>query len=339
MGLRQLARTACARPLVRTPDARTGAETFRDATWDEALATVAARMRAIADEHGPDSVAFIASSKATNEESYLVQKLARAVFGTNNVDNCSRYCQAPATQGLWRTVGYGGDAGTFDDLRAADLILIVGSNTDQSHPVIAAHLRAEQKRRGQGLIVADLRAHETARRADVFLRPTPGHGPDLALGRHQGTSSTWAGRTAPSWTARQPRGRLPGEPRAVHARLRRGEDRHRAGRARRRRPARVAGRDRRGAVGDGRHAARDGLGHEHGDLEPAARDGQLRQAGHGRLPAARPQQRAGLLGLWLGQRLPAGLPEDRRRRRRARRLRGRVGRDAEPDQRGSTTAR
>ena len=142
-------------------------------------------MRAIADEHGPDSVAFIASSKATNEESYLVQKLARAVFGTNNVDNCSRYCQAPATQGLWRTVGYGGDAGTFDDLRAADLILIVGSNTDQSHPVLAAHLRAEQKRRGQGLIVADLRAHETARRADVFLRPTPGHGPHLALGRHQ----------------------------------------------------------------------------------------------------------------------------------------------------------
>ena len=161
-------------PLLRATDARTGAETFRDATWDEALATVAARMRTIADEHGPDSVAFIASSKATNEESYLVQKLARAVFGTNNVDNCSRYCQAPATQGLWRTVGYGGDAGTFDDLRAAALILIVGSNTDQSHPVIAAHLRAEQKRRGQGLIVADLRAHETARRADVFLRPTPG---------------------------------------------------------------------------------------------------------------------------------------------------------------------
>ena len=160
-------------PLVREPDGR-GGEAFREASWDEALGTVARRMRAIADEHGPDSVAFIASSKATNEESYLVQKLARAVFGTNNVDNCSRYCQAPATQGLWRTVGYGGDAGTFDDIRAAELILIVGSNTDQSHPVLAAHLRAEQKRRGQGLIVADLRAHETARRADIFLRPEPG---------------------------------------------------------------------------------------------------------------------------------------------------------------------
>ncbi len=160
-------------PLVRTSDGR-GGETFREATWDDALDTVARRMRAIADEHGPQAVAFIASSKATNEESYLVQKLARAVFGTNSVDNCSRYCQAPATVGLWRTVGYGGDAGTLDDIRAADLVLIVGSNTDQSHPVLAAHLRAAQKERGQTHVVADIRRHTTAQRADVFLRPTPG---------------------------------------------------------------------------------------------------------------------------------------------------------------------
>ena len=162
---------------LRGPLARRAAddgETFEPVSWDEALETVAERMRAIADEHGPQSVAFIASSKATNEESYLVQKLARAVFGTNSVDNCSRYCQAPATQGLWRTVGYGGDAGTLDDIRAADLVLIVGSNTDQSHPVLAAHLRAAQKRRGQTHIVADLRAHTTAQRADLFLRPNPG---------------------------------------------------------------------------------------------------------------------------------------------------------------------
>ena len=170
-------------PLVRTAsptaaaaggDGQPAAETFVETDWDTALATVARRMRAITDEHGPQSVAFIASSKATNEESYLVQKLARAVFGTNSVDNCSRYCQAPATVGLWRTVGYGGDAGTMDDVRAADLVLIVGSNTDQSHPVLAAHLRAAQKKRGQTHIVADLRKHITAERADVFIRPEPG---------------------------------------------------------------------------------------------------------------------------------------------------------------------
>ncbi|WP_095514827.1 formate dehydrogenase subunit alpha [Rubrivirga sp. SAORIC476] len=160
-------------PLVRVPDGQ-GGETFAEATWDHALETVATRMRAIVDAHGPDSVAFIASSKATNEESYLVQKLARAVFKTNNVDNCSRYCQAPATVGLWRTVGYGGDAGTMDDIRAADLVLMVGTNTDQSHPVLAAHLRAAQKQNGQTHIVADIRAHLTAQRADVFIRPTPG---------------------------------------------------------------------------------------------------------------------------------------------------------------------
>ncbi|NNF59318.1 MAG: formate dehydrogenase subunit alpha, partial [Rhodothermaceae bacterium] len=155
-------------PLVREAD------TFREASWDEALDTVAARLRAIAEEHGPDSVAFIGSSKCTNEEAYLVQKLARAVFGTNNVDNCSRYCQAPATTGLWRTVGYGGDAGTMVDIEHADLVVIIGSNTAISHPVLAARIRRAQKERGQQLIVADLRKHEMAQRADVFLHPEPG---------------------------------------------------------------------------------------------------------------------------------------------------------------------
>ena len=162
-------------PLVRKPaPAEAGGDAFREASWDDALDTVAARMRAIADEHGPDSVAFIASSKCTNEESYLVQKLARAVFGTNSVDNCSRYCQAPATTGLWRTVGYGGDAGTMRDIETAALVLIIGSNTAISHPVLAARIRAAQKKRGQQVVVADLREHDLAQRADLFLRPNPG---------------------------------------------------------------------------------------------------------------------------------------------------------------------
>src|SRR5213076_2787450 len=79
---------------------------FREASWDEALGLVARRLAEIKAQSGPDSLAFISSSKCTNEESYLMQKLARAVIGTNNMDNCSRYCQAPATMGLFRTVGY-----------------------------------------------------------------------------------------------------------------------------------------------------------------------------------------------------------------------------------------
>jgi formate dehydrogenase major subunit len=147
---------------------------FRKATWDEALDLVARRFAEIKAATGPDSLAFISSSKCTNEESYLMQKLARAVIGTNNMDNCSRYCQAPATVGLWRTVGYGGDSGSISDIEQADLVLIVGSNTAESHPVLATRVKRAHKLRGQKLIVADLRENEMARRADVFLHPKPG---------------------------------------------------------------------------------------------------------------------------------------------------------------------
>jgi formate dehydrogenase major subunit len=155
-------------PLIRDGDR------FRPATWDEALGLIARRLSEIRAATGPDSLAFISSSKCTNEESYLMQKLARAVIGTNNIDNCSRYCQAPATMGLFRTVGYGGDSGSIADIEQASLVLIVGSNTAESHPVLATRVKQAHKLRGQTLIVADLREHEMARRADVFLRPKPG---------------------------------------------------------------------------------------------------------------------------------------------------------------------
>ncbi len=147
---------------------------FRQASWDEALALVARKLSELKTKSGPDSIAFISSSKCTNEESYLMQKLARAVIGTNNVDNCSRYCQSPATMGLFRTVGYGGDSGSISDMEKADLVLIVGSNTAESHPVIATRVKSSHKLDGQKLIVSDLREHEMARRADLFLHPRPG---------------------------------------------------------------------------------------------------------------------------------------------------------------------
>ena len=155
-------------PLIRDGDR------FRQATWDEALKVVADRLTQIKSAHGPDSIGLISSSKCTNEESFLMQKLARAVVGTNNIDNCSRYCQAPATAGLFRTVGYGGDSGSISDIEQADLVLIVGSNTAESHPVLATRVKQAHKLRGQKLIVADLREHEMARRADLFLHPRPG---------------------------------------------------------------------------------------------------------------------------------------------------------------------
>jgi formate dehydrogenase major subunit len=147
---------------------------FREASWDEALGLVASKFAGIKAKNGPDSLAFVSSSKCTNEESYLMQKLARAVIGTNNMDNCSRYCQAPATLGLFRTVGYGGDSGSIRDIENAGLVLIIGSNTAESHPVLATRVKRAHKLRHQKLIVADLREHEMAKRADLFFRPNPG---------------------------------------------------------------------------------------------------------------------------------------------------------------------
>jgi formate dehydrogenase major subunit len=156
-----------------TPLIREGGK-FREASWEEALALVARRLTEIKAKNGPDALAFISSSKCTNEESYLMQKLARAVIGTNNMDNCSRYCQAPATIGLFRTVGYGGDSGSIKDIENAGLVLIIGSNTAESHPVLATRVKQAHKLRGQKLIVSDLRKHEMAERADLFLHPNPG---------------------------------------------------------------------------------------------------------------------------------------------------------------------
>jgi formate dehydrogenase major subunit len=155
-------------PLIREGDR------FREASWDEALDLVARRLAEIKAQNGADALGFIASSKCTNEESYLMQKLARAVIGTNNVDNCSRYCQAPATTGLFRTVGYGGDSGSIEDIEKADLVVIIGSNTAESHPVLATRVKRAHKLHGQKLIVSDLREHEMARRADVFLHSRAG---------------------------------------------------------------------------------------------------------------------------------------------------------------------
>ncbi|MDE3104965.1 MAG: formate dehydrogenase subunit alpha [Acidobacteriota bacterium] len=155
-----------------TPLLRTG-EGFREATWDEALDLIEKRFKQIRYEHGPDALAFIASSKCTNEESYLMQKLARAVVGTNNIDNCARYCQNPATMGLQRTVGYGGDSGSIADIEQAGLVLILGANPAENHPVLATRIKRSHKHRGQRLIVADLRRHEMAERADLFFRPRP----------------------------------------------------------------------------------------------------------------------------------------------------------------------
>lgn len=156
------------KPLIRKGD------TFVEVEWDEAISYAAKRLREIKEKEGSDAIGLISSSKATNEESYLMQKFARQVIGTNNIDNCSRYCQSPATKGLFRTVGYGGDSGSMADIAEAELVITIGSNTAESHPVLASKIKRAHKLYGQKLIVSDLRKHEMAERADLFIRPKPG---------------------------------------------------------------------------------------------------------------------------------------------------------------------
>ncbi|MCC2116744.1 formate dehydrogenase subunit alpha [Bacillus halotolerans] len=156
------------KPLIR----KNGA--FVESSWEEALDLVASRLGEIKETYGKGSVGFISSSKITNEENYVIQKLARQVFETNNVDNCSRYCQSPATDGLFRTVGMGGDAGTIKDIAKAGLVIIVGANPAEGHPVLATRVKRAHKLHGQKLIVADLRKNEMAERSDLFISPKQG---------------------------------------------------------------------------------------------------------------------------------------------------------------------
>jgi formate dehydrogenase major subunit len=158
---------------ITTPLIRQGDE-FVEATWDEALSLVSEKLGSVKKEFGSDALGFISSSKITNEENYLMQKLARQVFETNNIDNCSRYCQSPASDGLMSTVGIGGDAGTMKDIAAAGLVILIGCSPAEGHPVLASKIKRAHKLHGQKLIVSDLRKHEMADRSDLFIRPKQG---------------------------------------------------------------------------------------------------------------------------------------------------------------------
>ncbi|MFC5404161.1 formate dehydrogenase subunit alpha [Cohnella soli] len=156
------------KPLIRQDDV------FVESTWEEALSLMASKMGSIKEKYGGDALGFISSSKFTNEENYLMQKLARQVFHTNNVDNCSRYCQSPASWGLQQTGGIGGDSGTIKDLAFAGLVILVGCAPAEGHPVLATRIKRAHKLHGQKLITVDLRRHEMADRADLFIRPKQG---------------------------------------------------------------------------------------------------------------------------------------------------------------------
>ena len=143
------------------------------ATWDEALDRVAAGLKKAKSAGGGKAIGFLASATCTNEDDYLLQKLARSVLGCNNIDNPARLGETATVAGLTATLGYAAMTNSISDMADADAVFIIGSNTTAGHPVLALQL-VKAARQGKALIVADPRKTDIAARARVHLRLKPG---------------------------------------------------------------------------------------------------------------------------------------------------------------------
>ncbi|MDP3014127.1 MAG: formate dehydrogenase subunit alpha, partial [Candidatus Subteraquimicrobiales bacterium] len=150
---------------------------FREASWDEALNQIAKRFQRIIDED-PDLISFLSSARCTNEDNYVLQKFARAVVGTNNIDNCAALCHGPTVSGLNLTFGSGAMTNSISDIEKSECIFIIGSNPLEQHPLIGRRI-LKAKTNGAKIIVVDPRYTPTAKHADLFLPLLPGT--DVAL--------------------------------------------------------------------------------------------------------------------------------------------------------------
>ena len=144
-----------------------------EVSWDEAYDYIADKLTSFRDEHGPDSIAGISSSRCTNEENYLMQKFIRAVMGTNNIDGCARVCHSPTAIGMQRTFGTGAATNSIEDLKHTDCMLVIGANPTAAHPVTGAKLK-QKAMKGTTLIVIDPREIELAKYAQHHLQLRPG---------------------------------------------------------------------------------------------------------------------------------------------------------------------
>lgn len=134
-------------------------EPWREVSWDEAINFAATRLKGIQEKYGRDAIGGITSSRCTNEETYLVQKMVRAAFGNNNVDTCARVCHSPTGYGLKATLGESAGTQTFDSVMESDVIILMGANPTAAHPVFASQMK-RRLRQGAKLIVIDPRKIE-----------------------------------------------------------------------------------------------------------------------------------------------------------------------------------
>ena len=147
---------------------------FEKATWDEALDLVASKFMEIKKKYGTESLAGFACSRSPNEDIYMVQKMVRTCFGNNNTDNCARVCHSASVTGLAMTLGSGAMTNPIEDItKKPDVIMLVGSNPEEAHPVVGMQIR-QAVQRGCKLIVVDPRDIGLAKHADVHLKLKPG---------------------------------------------------------------------------------------------------------------------------------------------------------------------
>lgn len=147
---------------------------FRKATWKEAIDLITKKFKAISSETGADSVAFLSSAKTSNEENYLMMKLARAVYKTNNVDHCARLCHASTVAGLAATFGSGAMTNSINEFEEADCYLITGSDTTAQHPLIGSRIINSVLERDAKLVVVDPRKIELEKYSTIYLQQKNG---------------------------------------------------------------------------------------------------------------------------------------------------------------------
>jgi formate dehydrogenase major subunit len=135
---------------------------WREVSWEEAIGTVATRMREIQEKHGVGAIGGITSSRCTNEEVYVVQKMVRAAFGNNNVDTCARVCHSPTGYGLKQTFGTSAGTQDFKSVDESDVMVVIGANPTDGHPVFASRMK-RRLRQGAKLIVIDPRRIDMVR--------------------------------------------------------------------------------------------------------------------------------------------------------------------------------
>jgi formate dehydrogenase alpha subunit len=168
-------------PLIRAnrEEGRSAEPVWREASWDEALDYVAGELVRIRGEYGSEAIGSYASAKATNEDTYVFQKFIRALIGTNNVDHCARLCHAGSVAGLQLAIGSSAMSNSIAEMENLDVFIITGSNTAETHPVIANFLKRAVRKNGAKLIVADPRQVEMVDFAHLWLQQNPGT--DVAL--------------------------------------------------------------------------------------------------------------------------------------------------------------